>query len=381
MIVIGAGITGLTTAYELKQAGKKVAVIEKDTIAAGTTGRTTGKVTSQHGVTYNTLIEKYGHKTAKAYAAANQAGVERVKEIIRREAIDCDWEQDSSFVFTATAKNLDSIRKEAMASQELGLPASFVTNPELPFETKGAVKFTNQGKFHSVKYLIGLAKAVDGHGSYIFENSRAIGVNDGSPCSVRTTEAKVTASDVVLATHIPPSPLVARFSYALAAYPTESFAIAGPLKKPLTGMYISPDDNHFSFKSLRIDRTVFLVVVGAGGNIPGFAGDSAKRYQRLASYAGKHFNLKEVTHHWSDMDYIAYDQLPLVGPLYPWSKHVYTATGYKKWGLSNGTVAARILTDTILGQHNDWAEVYRTNRKRVVAAMPRTLLAHFKGKK
>src|SRR5690606_13873671 len=152
--------------------------------------------------------------------------------------------------------------------------------------------------------------------------------------------------------HIPTSPLLARAGYALLVYPTESFAVAGELDRPLEGMYKSPDANHFSIQPIATQGKHFVLIVGAGGNIPGFAGSKYKRYQTLADYAEKRFGVQAITHHWSDMDYFAYDSLPVVGKLYPWSHKTYTATGYQKWGLSMGTAAGKIISDSIVDKKN-----------------------------
>lgn len=376
--IVGAGITGLTSGYLLKRSGLKVAVIEKDTVGGGTTGRTTGKVTSQHGITYQDLQKRLGRETARIYGEANQAAVSQVDEIVGKERIDCGWQRDDNFVYTTDPKQVAQLKQEAQVAADLGLPATFETSTALPFEIQGAVKFANQGKFNAQKYVLGLARAVNGNGSYVFEHSNVIGIRDGNPCRIRTKDAKLTAKDIIVATSVPTLPLMARGGYCILEYPTESFLIAGQPKIPLQGMYISPDKNHYSVFPLEEEGKQIILIGGEGGNLPGFRISKEARFNRLASYAERHFGVGTVTNYWSDRDYLAYDKLPLIGKAYPWSSHLYVGTAYRKWGLSNGTVAGIILRDLITGSDNAWAAYFTPNRLKPVTSIPRAVVEYLK---
>jgi glycine/D-amino acid oxidase-like deaminating enzyme len=379
VVIVGGGITGLTAAYLLKQAGKRVAVLEKRTVGAGTTGRTTGKVTSQHNLIYTELARKHGEKAAKIYGEANQAAVEEIARLIEREAIDCDFSRQDSFVYTADARQIAELKQEAELAARLGLPASFVTDTSLPFRIKGAVRFANQGKFHAQKYVFGLARAVDGDGSHVFENSRVIDIHDGEPAWVRTSEGKVIAKQVVVATSVPTLPLMARGSYCFWEYPTESYIVAGRLQKSFDGMYISPDEQHYSILPVDADGGK-LLLIGGESNLPGFAGSKDKRYQKLADYAERYFGVEEIIYKWCDRDYLSYDKIPLIGKAYPWSDHLYVATAFMKWGLSSSMVAGTILRDIILGQPNPWASVFDSTRLKPLRYMPGTMAKLLSGK-
>lgn len=370
VVVIGAGITGLTAAYHLKKAGYRVVVLEKDTVAGGTSGRTTGKVTSQHGLTYADLQRRLGGEVAKVYGEANQAAVERIAHIIRTETIDCDWTIDDHYVYTADPKRVKELADEAECAVALGLPASFVTTSPLPFEIAGAVRFSHQGKFNAQKYLLGLARAVNGGGSYVFEHSHAIGIRDGTPCRVRVGGKKVLAKHVIVATNVPTLPLVARGGYCVLEYPTESFLVAGKPERNLKGMYISPDKEHYSILPIEVGGEQRILIGGEGGNLPGIRLGKKKRYERLARYANQHFGVESILNAWSDRDYIAYDDIPLIGKLYPWSRHLYVGTAYRKWGLSGGTVAGMILSDLITETDNRWAPYFDSLRMRTVLSIP-----------
>lgn len=358
--IIGGGITGLTVAYLMKRLGLRVIVVEKNLIGSGTTGGTTGKVTAQHGIMYQNLVRRLGKRKARLYAQANSEAVEEIESVIKREGISCGWEREDNFVFTTQAKSVSHFKAEARTAAELGLPARFVTDVPLPFEVKGVVKFTRQAKIHSLEYVHGLAALVDGDGSHVFEHSNITHIRDGHPQRIGTADATVTATDIIVATKVPAAPLVARLAYALQEYPTTSYIVAGRFDGSLKGMYISPDPDHYSILPVSLGKER-LLLIGGGGHLPGL-GSASKRYRELAAYAQKYFGITSFAYKWKAMDYIAYDHVPLIGKVYPWSEHMYTATGFQKWGLSTSMVAAQLLRDAVLGQSNQVALVFDTMR-------------------
>jgi glycine/D-amino acid oxidase-like deaminating enzyme len=374
LVVVGGGITGLTTAYLARQAGLSVVVLEKNRIGGGTTGRTTGKVTSQHNIIYNELESRLGSKAARLYGEANQTAIDEIEKIIKKEGIDCGWRREDNFVFTNDSSQVQQFKAEAKTAAKLGLPAHYETNTPLPFAIKATVRFENQGKFNAYQYACGLATAASALGVRIFENSKAIRFLDGSPASVKTKKATVTADNIVVATNVPAFPLVARGAYCILEYPTTSYVVAGKYKGNLKEMYISPDDEHYSIYPVTFTGDNLVLVAGRD-HIRG-PRNGQKRFQQLADYAEKCLGVTSIEYMWSAWDYIAYDNVPLVGKLYPWSKHLYVATAFKKWGLAHSMVAATILRDRILGQPNPWAEIYDPIRTSPIKSIPKVAAEH-----
>lgn len=371
-VIVGGGICGLSLAYLLKQAGQTVAVIEKNAIGSGTTGHTTGKVTSQHNLVYADLQKRFGTKAARQYGEANEDAIAQIEKIIKAEKIDCGWERADNYVYTADAERLAEFKQEAKVAAGLGLPASLVKDSPLPFKIQAAVRFTYQAHFSAQKYIEGLAKKINKNGSYVFERTRGIWFTDGVPCQVDTPQGRLIANDIVIATNVPTLPLMARWSYCVLEYPHNSYLVAGRPKIKLEGMYISPDKDHYSLLPIGKGKDQTLLV-GGNNNIPGLARIRSKQ-QQLADYAKQHFGVEKIRYRWHARDYLAYDGLPLIGKLYPWSRHIYTATGFKKWGLSQTTVAALILSDLITGRPNPWAELYTPHRISPLKSIPRTIL-------
>jgi glycine/D-amino acid oxidase-like deaminating enzyme len=371
-VIIGGGITGISSAYLLKQAGQKVAVLEKGTIGRGTTGHTTGKVTAQHNLVYADLKDRLGEEKARIYGQANQTAVEEIAKVIKTEKIDCGWERADNYVFTVDPDSVEKFKQEAKVAAAIGLPASFVKTSPLPFKITGAVKFSGQGHLSAQKYIDGLAKKINGNGSMIFERTQATRFEDGAPCVVSTTDSQVTAKDIIVATNVPTFPLLARGAYCALEYPHTSYIIAiRPKTKINGGMYISPDDDHYSLLPIGKGKEQ-LLLVGGQNHIPGL-GRAKPRQQKLLDYADEHFGIEKVEYRWHARDYTAYDNVPLIGKLYPWSSHLYVATAFKKWGLSHSMVAAMILRDTVLDQPNPWAETYDSTRIKPVLSIPRAI--------
>lgn len=372
VVIIGAGIAGLTSAYLLMKSGLKIAVVEKDTIAAGVTGHTTGKVTSQHSLIYAQLASRLGSKTAGIYGTANQQALEEITHIIKREHIDCDWSVDTNYVFTTNPDRVAEFREEARVADSLGLPASFTTKTDLPFPVTGAVSFAKQGKLNSRKYLMGLAAAITSGGGKIYENSHVVVIREGEPAKIRTSGGTVFAKDVIVATNVPTFPLAARVSYALGEYPMQSYIVAGKASRPLKGMYISPDPDNYSILPITVGSDEYMLI-GGESNIPGTRFNFKTRHERLAAYGEKYFDMQTIAHRWYHRDYLGYDDMPLVGPLYSGSKHLYTATGFMKWGLTNGTMAAMILCDLVNGIPNAWASTFNPHRSSLIGSIPKVI--------
>lgn len=357
--VIGAGIAGLTAALALKRTGKTVAVIDAARIGTGVTGHTTGKVTSLHRLAYTELARTHGNDTARIYGQANQSAIEHIAHLVASESIDCDFRRVANYTYAETGETLDLVREEASIAARLGLPAAFTTGVPLPFPVKGAVRFDGQAQFHAVKYLQGLARAVHGDASFVFEQTQVQQIHDGSPAVVDTEDGSVRARDVIIATNVP---FGGQGLFALRCHLHRSYIVAGRVDTaPLDATFISVDEPMRSILTATVNGTSY-VLTGGEGHRAFESGDSAARYRRLAAFAHDRLGVEEVAYRWSTQDGMPLDGLPYVGLMSPTSKHVYVITGLRKWGLSNGTAAALILADTLSGRENPWASAFNSNR-------------------
>ena len=370
--IVGAGIAGLSAAYFLKQAGLRVAVVERGVIGDGVTGYTTGKVSSQHNLCYATLIKQFGEPAARVYGEANQEAIAQIERIINKERIGCDWQRDDSYVFTEDPKDVHQFKREAEAAKRLGLPARFTTSTDLPFAVAGAVQFGHQAKFHVRKFLLGLAKAVQGNGSHIYEQSKAVTAHDGAPCIVRTKNGTIFCKDIIIATNVPFPPFTHTY-YAAYEYPLKSYIVASKMPHTFKGMYITKSNRHMrSILPITLGGEHWLLV-GGESHFPGF-GRAISRHQQLANYATERLGMTDIAYRWSTWDYMSNDGMPLIGKLLPWSKHVFTATGFSKWGLTTGVLAGQILAEGIQNKPNKWAKTFDSTRLSPVTSLPKAML-------
>ncbi|GHB19700.1 iron-sulfur-binding protein [Streptomyces viridiviolaceus] len=373
--VIGAGVAGLSTAWELARAGRSVAVLEAGRVAAGVTGHTTAKLTALHTLKYDKLRRTRGTEGARLYARSQTEAIEHAAEVVAELGIDCDWESRSAYTYVCDAGRVDELRAEAAAAKEAGLPASFVTETGLPFPVAGAVRVTGQAQFHPRKYLLALAEDLVARGGRIFEHTTVHGLDEGTPCRVSTgTGATVTARDVVVATHYPifdRALLFARLS------PRRELVVAGNIgtDRDPDGMYITPDEGTRSVRTAPLDGESGdrLLVVTGEHFTPG-TGDTRERFDRLSAWAHDHFPGVDLTYAWATQDIDPTDTVPMVGPLHPGAHHTYVATGFGGWGLSGGMMAGRLLTAQITGEECAWSGLYDPRRLRTAVREAPALL-------
>ncbi|MFC9847972.1 FAD-dependent oxidoreductase [Streptomyces sp. NPDC060223] len=373
--VVGAGIAGLSAAWELARSGRSVAVLEADRIAVGVTGHTTAKLTALHTLIYDRLRHTRGAEAAKLYGRSQLEAIEHAAAIVRELDIDCDWEEKAAFTYTQDTGAVDQLKAEADAAREAGLPAEFVTETGLPFPVAGAVRVTEQAQFHPRKYLLALADDLVRAGAVIHEGTRVVALKEGEPCRL-TTEAgvTVTATDVVVATHYPVFDRALLFT---RLSPRRELVVAAPIpsERDPHGMFITLDQRTRSVRTAPYTDGQRLLIVTGEHFTPG-TGDVEERFARLADWAEAHFGKLTFTNRWAAQDNDSTDSVPLVGPLHVGSRHTYVATGFGGWGMSGGIMAGRLLSDLITGRQPSWSELYDPRRVRSAVREAPAFLKH-----
>jgi glycine/D-amino acid oxidase-like deaminating enzyme/nitrite reductase/ring-hydroxylating ferredoxin subunit len=361
VVVIGAGITGLMTAWSLKSEGRRVALVEMGRVANGATGYTTAKLTVSHHLIYDDLAKKHGRATARAYADSNQWAIERLEQLISENRIDCDWERAANFIYTEDQRRLSDLRDEAEAMRRAGISAEVTTETDLPFPVMGAIRVDAQAQFHPRKFLQALAEKIVGDGSHLYEQTLVHNIRSGDQCMVVTNRGTLRASHVVLATQLP---FLDRGLFFAKAHPQKSYAIAAPIQEdraPLA-MYISAEQPTRSIRSAPDSDGSRFLVIGGEGHKPGREDNGRQRYEALERFLNDRFDSAQPRYRWSTHDYMPLDRLPYIGRLRRTDDRVLVATGFAKWGLTKGVVAAAILSDRILGRDNRWTAVYDAKR-------------------
>jgi glycine/D-amino acid oxidase-like deaminating enzyme/nitrite reductase/ring-hydroxylating ferredoxin subunit len=359
--VVGAGITGVTTAYLLKRAGKSVALLEQSSVGFGATGYTTAKLTVGHNLIYRDLIETHGEDAARLYARSNQEAIEQIAATVAEHELDCDLEGTSNFVYGESPASVGELEQELEAARTAGIDATLTTETDLPYSVAAALRVDGQAQFHPWKYLAALAGLVDGDGSRVFESTRVRHVRSGSPCVVEADGGRVRASHVVVATQMP---FLDRGLFFAKAHPTKSYAVAATVDagSAPNGMYISADEPTRSVRSTPAADGRRVLIVGGDSHTPGTEDDTQARYARLERFLAERFGVGPAEYRWSTHDYVPVDRLPYIGRLRRGDEHVLVATGFAKWGLTKGTLAAQLLTDAIFDVPNEYAELYDAKR-------------------
>ena len=344
VLIIGAGIAGILTAYMLKQNGREVVLIDAAEVAGGNTKNTTAKITSQHDLIYDKLISEFGEEKARQYAKANELAIKKYKQIIKERKIDCDFEEKPSYVYSLN--EIESIKKEIEAAKKVGINAEFVEKANLPFEIRGAVKFNNQAQFNPLKFLKDISKDL-----IIYENTRALEIKENL---VTTNRGNITANNIVVATHYPIMNVPGY--YFLKMHQERSYVIALENVDDIDGMYIDVDKEGYSFRMYKDLLLLGAIKQRTGENEIGGSYDALRRAAK-----DLYPNSKE-RYIWSAQDCMTIDGIPYIGKYSDETPNIYVTTGFNKWGMTSSMVSAMIISDMILGKENDFSEIFSPKR-------------------
>lgn len=340
VLIIGGGLTGVLCAYMLKRAGVDYALVEAKTIGGGITKDTTAKITSQHGLIYDRLINKYGIEKTLMYLNANEDALEEYAKICSE--IPCDFERKDAYVYSLNAP--EKIDKELEALYRLGFPAEFAAGLPLPFSTAGAVKFSNQAQFNPLKFIYGIAK-----GLKIYEHTA---VTELLKHGAVTSGGRIRAEKIIMATHFPIDNK--HGCYFLKLYQHRSYVIALRNAPDINGMYLDEAKNGMSFRNYKD----LLLLVG-GDHRTGKIGGG---WKQLSEFAKIHYPESQEKYRWATQDCMSLDGVPYIGNYSANTPDFYVATGYNKWGMTSAMTAAKILTDSITGRENPYADVFCPSR-------------------
>lgn len=340
VLIIGGGLVGLLCAWNLNRAGIDCVLIEQNRLMQGVSGRTTAKLTSQHGLIYGKLLKKFGVEQARLYWQANQNALAELSALAETAA--CDYKLENNYIYATDGTQ--KLEAEMAACEKLGLPARWEESLPLPFPVTGAIGFSGQAQFHPLKLAAHIAK-----GLQIFENTKALAFLGNQ---VQTPKGTISAENIIVATHFPM--LNKHGAYFLKLYQQRSYVIALENAPKIDGMYLDSAENGLSIRSAGK-----WLLLGGGGHRTGKEGLG---WRLPESAAEKFFPQAQIAARWATQDCMSLDGMPYIGRYSKTTPNLYVATGFQKWGMSSSMLSAMLLTDLIRGKENPYAELFSPSR-------------------
>lgn len=366
VVVVGGGITGVTTAQLLQKKGLNCLIAEAQTLGFGTTSGTTAHLNTILDLSYKELEKKFGEENAKLVLKATREAILFVENNVSEYAIDCDFQRKPGYLFSQNKEQTEELKKVYEASLRAGCDVNYADDIPVPVPFEQALKYSGQGQLHPIKYLFSLAKAFEQLGGHIMQQCRVTNVDekDADILEIETSRGTIMARHLIYATHIPPGVNLLHFRCA----PYRTYAMACVLESgdyPESVVYDMWDPYHY-YRTHEIDGQKFLI---AGGNDhkTGEEPNTDHCFTNLEAYLRNHFYIKEIAFKWSSQFFEPVDGLPYIGHLPGNPSNVYVATGYGGNGITFSHVAAILLTDMIMGNENDYKKIFQPSRVKPVA--------------
>lgn len=374
--IVGAGISGLTTAYLLAQVGKRVVVLDDGPLVSGMTQVTTAHLSNAIDDRFIEIERWHGERGAFLAAESHSAAINRIEAIAEELRADCDFARLDGYLFLAPGDKKDLLDRELAAARRAGVLAEMIPQTPMTYDTGPAIRFPNQARFHPMKYLAAMAEAIQDNGGHIFTNSHADHVEGGDQAKVDVGEYSVRAGAIVVATNCPINDMVAIHTKQ-APYMTYVIGARVPKGSVADALYWDTLKayHYVRLQRMRSDEAPFdghgeydLLIVGGEDHKSGQATDTTERHARLEKWARARFPMiEEVAFTWGGQCMETMDGLAFIGRNPMDKDNVFIATGDSGMGITHGTIAGILLTDLILGRHNPWERLYDPSRKTIRA--------------
>lgn len=353
-LIIGAGLSGLSTAYYLSTVTPNVMVIEADEIGYGASGRNTGKVTAQHGMIYKKIMQMHGVEAARQYYQIQREAIDSIEAIIQEHGISCGWQRQPAILYTQEETRIAQLQDEYQAYLDLGIPCHFIETTDFPIPFAAGIQLDEQGSYDPYRYLLGLSDILDAAGISIYEHSAATSIEkDGIGWLVHVQDHVIHAQNIVSATQLP---ILDAFSFIYAkTYPSVSHLALLP-HEHAEKMYYSIDDPMHSYHGLGAQLL-------CGGYEHPCAMMKEQDYEAWIVDLQKTWDCEQPRWIWNSQDLVSYDHLPLIGSLSQTYPNFFIACGYSKWGNTNANAAGKIISAMILKQEHESASLFTPDRK------------------
>ncbi|HTN47284.1 MAG TPA: FAD-dependent oxidoreductase [Flavipsychrobacter sp.] len=371
VVIVGAGITGVSCAIQLASAGKNCLLLEAANVGFGSTGGTTAHLNTFFDASYYEVIKNFGLENARLLAHAGREALSIIRQRIMQYRISCDFLERSGYLFALDEKQAEELEKIKEGSDQVGITMQFTSKNPFPIPFTKMVAIPGQAQFHPIKYIQSLVQAYLEMGGNLVEQCRVLKAAESEEdITIETSKGTIKACHLIYATHIPPGISTMHFFNA----PYRSYAIAVKLKAgtyPQALGYDLQDPYHY-YRTQIIDGQEYLIA-GGEDHKTGHMEDNGACFKKLEHYVRQYFDVKEVAYHWSSQYYIPTDGLPFIG-IAPGNTHrTLIATGYNGNGMMFGTLAAKICADLIIKGQSEYRELFNPSRIKPMAGFSNTL--------
>lgn len=363
--IVGGGITGVSTALKLQQAGKRCILLEAANIGFGTTGGTTAHLNDFFDTTFKEAISDFGSENAKLFANVGREAIGMIESNIQHFGIDCDFERKTAYLFALDEKQQKQLKDIVEGASEVGHEMTYVEEIPFPIPFKEAVRIPDQAQFHPINYIKGLCEAFISLGGVIVEECRSESHDEQENMVIlQTSSGKIKAKNVVYATHIPPGLSVLHITNS----PYRSYALAFSLKD---GKY--PEDlgydliDPYHYYRVQEINGQKLLIAGGEDHKTGHEEDTGECFSRLENYVRKYFDVETVYYSWSSQYYEPVDGFPYIGKLPGSDGKIFCATGFRGNGMILGTISSQILSDLIIKGENKYESIFSPTRIKPIA--------------
>ncbi len=364
VLIVGGGVTGITTALQLQKAGKRCIVSESHTLCFGTTGGTTAHLNTFLDTTYADIKKDFGEDAAQMIARATVQSLELYRNNIEEYKIDCGYEQKDGYVFSQDEKQTEELDKMYESSKEAGVDVSYSDRIPVAIEFQKAIVYHQQAQVHSSKYVYALAKAFEEAGGVIIQNCSVKKFEGDRILAVETSQGNIKTGCLIWATHIPPGVNLLHFRCA----PYRSYAMAVTLKDEAypDGLAYDMYDPYHYYRTQEVDGKKYLIA-GGEDHKTAHEENTENCFTKLEAHLRKYFDVDEVAFKWSSQYFEPADGLAYIGHLPGNPDNVLVATGYGGNGMTYSHIAATIFTDLVTKGESEYAKLFSPDRLKPVA--------------